>query len=259
MAQADKMRAKATKATAAQNMAKRAERLLSGLEAERQQRQGRQDRLPEAGPLRQDAADGRGAVQVVRLARGLHRRRPRDRSRVAGRHPRAQRRRQDHAAAHPRRVSTSPTPARCCPATGSSSGTTRRSTRPSTSAGPCWRTSSPRLPNLTETQARSVLGSFLFSGDDAQQAGPGALRRREDPARAGHAGRLGGERPAARRADQQPRPGQPRGGARRDPHATRARSCWSPTTRARWRRSTPTGCSSSPTASRTCGMTSTWS
>jgi len=35
MAQADKMRAKATKATAAQNMAKRAERLMSGLEAER--------------------------------------------------------------------------------------------------------------------------------------------------------------------------------------------------------------------------------
>jgi ATPase subunit of ABC transporter with duplicated ATPase domains len=35
LAQADKMRAKATKATAAQNMAKRAERLLSGLEAER--------------------------------------------------------------------------------------------------------------------------------------------------------------------------------------------------------------------------------
>jgi ATPase subunit of ABC transporter with duplicated ATPase domains len=34
-AQADKMRAKATKATAAQNMAKRAERLLGGLEAER--------------------------------------------------------------------------------------------------------------------------------------------------------------------------------------------------------------------------------
>jgi len=35
MAQADKMRAKASKATAAQNMAKRAERLLSGLEDER--------------------------------------------------------------------------------------------------------------------------------------------------------------------------------------------------------------------------------
>jgi ATPase subunit of ABC transporter with duplicated ATPase domains len=36
MAQADKMRAKATKAVAAQNMAKRAEKLLSGLEDERQ-------------------------------------------------------------------------------------------------------------------------------------------------------------------------------------------------------------------------------
>ena len=35
MAQADKMRAKATKAVAAQNMAKRAQRLLAGLEAER--------------------------------------------------------------------------------------------------------------------------------------------------------------------------------------------------------------------------------
>ena len=35
MAQADKMRAKATKATAAQNMAKRAERLLAGVEGER--------------------------------------------------------------------------------------------------------------------------------------------------------------------------------------------------------------------------------
>ncbi|TCO53596.1 ABC-F family ATP-binding cassette domain-containing protein [Actinocrispum wychmicini] len=36
MAQADKMRAKATKAVAAQNMAKRAEKLLAGLESERQ-------------------------------------------------------------------------------------------------------------------------------------------------------------------------------------------------------------------------------
>jgi ATPase subunit of ABC transporter with duplicated ATPase domains len=37
LAQADKMRAKATKATAAQNMARRAERLLGGVETERQQ------------------------------------------------------------------------------------------------------------------------------------------------------------------------------------------------------------------------------
>ena len=50
------------------------------------------------------------------------------------------------------------------------------------------------------------------------QAGVGALRRREDPAGAGDPGGLQRERAAARRADEQPRPGLPRGGARRHPH-----------------------------------------
>jgi len=48
--QADKMRAKATKATAAQNMAKRAERLLSGLEGERQQDRVAKLRFPKPSP-----------------------------------------------------------------------------------------------------------------------------------------------------------------------------------------------------------------
>ncbi|MDB1088434.1 ABC-F family ATP-binding cassette domain-containing protein [Streptomyces sp. ACA25] len=48
--QADKMRAKATKATAAQNMAKRAERLLSGLEAERRQDKVAKLRFPDPAP-----------------------------------------------------------------------------------------------------------------------------------------------------------------------------------------------------------------
>ena len=59
MTQADKMRAKATKATAAQNMAKRAERLLAGLEAERRTDKVAKIALPDAGAVRQDAADGR--------------------------------------------------------------------------------------------------------------------------------------------------------------------------------------------------------
>ena len=88
--------------------------------------------FPEAGAVRQDAADGRGAVEVLRLARGLHRRRPGDRPGQPRRRPRAQRRGQDHAAAHPRRRRRSRTPARSSPATASSSATTRRSTRPST-------------------------------------------------------------------------------------------------------------------------------
>ncbi|MCW2810173.1 MAG: putative transporter ATP-binding protein, partial [Friedmanniella sp.] len=50
MTQADKMRAKATKATAAQNMAKRAEKLLSGLEAARAQDKVAKIRFPEPAP-----------------------------------------------------------------------------------------------------------------------------------------------------------------------------------------------------------------
>ncbi|AHH97120.1 ABC-F family ATP-binding cassette domain-containing protein [Kutzneria viridogrisea] len=50
MAQADKMRAKATKAVAAQNMAKRAEKLLSGLEDARQADKVAKIRFPEPAP-----------------------------------------------------------------------------------------------------------------------------------------------------------------------------------------------------------------
>jgi len=50
MTQADKMRAKATKATAAQNMAKRAERLLAGLEQERSADRVAKIRFPDPAP-----------------------------------------------------------------------------------------------------------------------------------------------------------------------------------------------------------------
>ena len=50
MAQADKMRAKATKAVAAQNMAKRAQKLLAGVEGERVQDQVAKIRFPEPAP-----------------------------------------------------------------------------------------------------------------------------------------------------------------------------------------------------------------
>ncbi|PKQ32869.1 MAG: ABC transporter [Actinobacteria bacterium HGW-Actinobacteria-2] len=49
-AQADKMRAKATKAVAAQNMAKRAEKLMAGLEAERAADRVARIRLPQPAP-----------------------------------------------------------------------------------------------------------------------------------------------------------------------------------------------------------------
>ena len=50
MTQADKMRAKATKATAAQNMAKRAEKLLAGLEQERSADRVAKIRFPDPAP-----------------------------------------------------------------------------------------------------------------------------------------------------------------------------------------------------------------
>ena len=50
MSQADKMRAKATKAVAAQNMARRAERLLSGLEATRRSDKVAKLRFPDPAP-----------------------------------------------------------------------------------------------------------------------------------------------------------------------------------------------------------------
>jgi ATPase subunit of ABC transporter with duplicated ATPase domains len=50
MAQADKMRAKATKAVAAQNMAKRAEKLLSGLDETRQSDKVARIRFPDPAP-----------------------------------------------------------------------------------------------------------------------------------------------------------------------------------------------------------------
>ncbi|WP_168581555.1 ABC-F family ATP-binding cassette domain-containing protein [Gephyromycinifex aptenodytis] len=50
MLQADKMRAKATKAVAAQNMARRAERLLAGLEGERAQEKVAKLRFPKPAP-----------------------------------------------------------------------------------------------------------------------------------------------------------------------------------------------------------------
>ena len=114
------------------------------------------------------------------------------------------------------------TPARSSRATACAWATTPRSTRRSTSTGRSWSTCARRAADQTDTDLRKILGAFLFSGDDVRQARRRALRRREDPAGAGHPGLLRRERAAARRADQQPRPGQPRAGARRDRPLPRA-------------------------------------
>ena len=112
-------------------------------------------------------------------------------------------------------------------------------------------------PNLTETEARKVLGSFLFTGDDGHKlAGvlSGGEKTRLALAMIVVSRR---ERAAARRADQQPRPGEPRGDPRRAGGLRGRRRAGLATTRAPSRRSTPSGCSSCRTASRTTGTPTT--
>ena len=170
MAQADKMRAKATKTVAAQNMARRAEKLLGGLEEVRASRQGGQGALPDPGAVRQDPADRDRAVQVVRLAGDLHRRRRGGRPRLPGGHPRA-----STAPARPRCCGCS---AACCePDTGEvhagprpAAGLLRAGARDARRRphDPGAHALAP-APEQTDTDLRKILGAFLFSGDDVDK------------------------------------------------------------------------------------------
>ena len=241
MAQADKMRAKATKAVAAQNMARRAERLLAGLEGVRVSDKVAKMRFPDPAPCGRtpltapgcrksygslevftdvDLAVDRGSRVVVLGLNG------------AG---------QDHAAADPgRRGRARHRRGRARPR--AEARLLRPGARdPRRRTGPCWRTCGRPRPTLERDRAAEDPRLVPLLRRRRRQAGRGALRRREDPAGAGHARRVVGQRAAARRADQQPRPrvAARRSSARCAP--TRAPSSWSPTTRARWRRWSPSG------------------
>ena len=102
-AQADRMRATATKARAAQSMLRRADRLTAGLAESRPAERVARLRFPEPGPVRAAPADGARPVEVLRLAGGLHRRRPCRGPGGAHRRPRAQRGGQDDPAPSARR------------------------------------------------------------------------------------------------------------------------------------------------------------
>ena len=97
-------------------------------------------------------------------------------------------------------------------------------------------------PALTETQARSVLGSFLFSGDDAYK--PARVLSGGEKTRLALATLVvsSGERAAPRRADQQPRPCFAGGGAGRDSHLRGRDRAGHPRRGRGRRRSSPSGC-----------------
>ena len=98
MTQAAKLGAKATKAAAAHQMVRRAEKLIAGLDDVRVADRVAKIRFPQPAAVRPDPADRVQPVEVLRLAGDLHRRRPGHRPRQPGGGARAQRRRQDHPA-----------------------------------------------------------------------------------------------------------------------------------------------------------------
>ena len=209
-AQGEKMRAKATKAVAAQQMLRRADRLLSGLEAERAAEKVARLRFPEPAPCGKtplratglskaygslevfagvDLAvdrgsrvvvlglNGAGKTTLLRLLSGTEQ--PDSGRVVAGTGLRVGYYAQEHET-----IDTTLTVVENLRAAA---------------------------PGLDDTRVRSVLGSFLFSGADADKPARVLSGGGEDPPGPGHPGGLRGQRAPAGRAHQQPRPRQPRG------------------------------------------------
>ena len=121
MPQAAKLGAKATKAVAAQEMVRRAEKLIAGLDDVRVADRVAQDPLPATGPVRAHPAHRGRPVEVLRLAGDLHRGRSGHRPGQPGGGARFERRRQDDAAQAARRVEK-PDTGEVGPGTGCGSG-----------------------------------------------------------------------------------------------------------------------------------------
>ena len=168
LAQADKMRAKATKAVAAQNMARRAERLLSGLEGERQSDRVAHLRFPSPAPCGRtpltatglsksygslevftdvDLAIDRGSRVVVLGLNG------------AGKTTLLR------LLAGVEKADTG----EVVPGHGLKMGYYAQEHETLDTSLTVVENLRHAAPDLTDTQVRSVLGSFLFSGDDADK------------------------------------------------------------------------------------------
>ena len=167
--QAAKMGAKATKAVAAQNMLRRADRMIAALDDERVADKVAKIRFPTPGGVRSHAAGGQGADQDLRLAGDLHRRRPGDRPGFPRRRARAQRRRQDHAAADAGRRRDSPTPVRIEPGHGLKLGYFAQEHDTLDDNATVWENIRHAAPDTGEQDLRSLLGAFMFSGPQLDQ------------------------------------------------------------------------------------------
>ena len=169
MAQADKMRAKATKAVAAQNMARRAERMLAGLEDKRMSDKVAKLRFPEPVACGRTPLTAEGSLPVVRVAGDLHRRRPGHRPRRQGRRARPQRRRARPRCCGSCPASTPPDTGEVRPGHGLRLGYYAQEHETLDTSRSVLENMRTAAPELGDTGVRSVLGSFLFSGDDVDK------------------------------------------------------------------------------------------
>jgi ATPase subunit of ABC transporter with duplicated ATPase domains len=253
MAQADKMRAKATKTVAAQNMARRAERMLVGLEEVGSRDRVAKVRFPTPAAVRQDPADRARAVQVVRLAGDLRRRRcgrgqgpgwPSSGLNGAGKttllrmlagmlHARHRR----GPAGHGLRLGY-------YAQEHETLDVDRTILEHMRSAA----------PEQTDTELRKILGAFLFTGDDVDKPA-GVLSGGEKTRLALSTLVCSGANVLLLDEPTNNLDPVSREQVLDAIAAIPARSCWSPTTRAPCWRSSPTGRSCCPTASRTPGPT----
>jgi ATPase subunit of ABC transporter with duplicated ATPase domains len=168
MAQADKMRAKATKATAAHNMARRAERLLSGLEAQRQHDKVARIAFPDPAPcgktplMAEELSKSYGSLEVftdvdLAIDRG-------SRVVVLGLNGAGKTTLLRILAG----LDDSDT-GNVLPGHGLKLGYYAQEHETLDLGRTVVENLQSAAPQLTQTQARSVLGSFLFSGDDAEK------------------------------------------------------------------------------------------
>ena len=167
--QADKMRAKATKAKAAQNMDRRAERLLAGLGGDAARRPGRQ---AARSPTRRPAGRRRCGRPGCRSRTARSRSSPTSTSPSTG--APASSCSASTVPARPRccacsRASSRPTPVRSSRATGCELGYYAQEHETLDTERTVLENMRSAAPDLADTAVRRVLGSFLFCGDDVDK------------------------------------------------------------------------------------------
>ena len=167
--QAAKMGAKATKAVAAQNMLRRADRMMAALDDERVADKVARIKFPTPAPCGRDAAGGQRADQDLRVAGGVHRCRPGHRPRFAGGGARTQRRGQDHAAAPAGRCRDARRRVSSSPGTVCKIGYFAQEHDTLDDAATVWENIRHAAPDTGEQELRGLLGAFMFSGPQLDQ------------------------------------------------------------------------------------------